>query len=118
MDGVDIIFYKSSCALPLALHACLPLVVIELLAKHVFFVIVLHDCLDNLELKSVADIKSINISVLVPEHFVVQGRYDVCCPMMSAWDLHKAWPESEFKVNGPPVISPTTIYDIHAGIAI
>jgi len=28
----------------------------------------------------------------------LQGRYDVCCPMMSAWDLHKAWPEAEFKV--------------------
>ncbi|XP_057867014.2 proline iminopeptidase isoform X2 [Cryptomeria japonica] len=29
---------------------------------------------------------------------IVQGRYDICCPMMSAWDLHKAWPEAEFKV--------------------
>lgn len=29
---------------------------------------------------------------------IVQGRYDVCCPMMSAWDLHKSWPEAEFKV--------------------
>lgn len=29
---------------------------------------------------------------------IVQGRYDVCCPMMSAWDLHKAWPESELRV--------------------
>ncbi|KAK4708786.1 hypothetical protein R3W88_029711 [Solanum pinnatisectum] len=29
---------------------------------------------------------------------IVQGRYDVCCPMMSAWDLHKAWPEAEFIV--------------------
>ncbi|XP_074584297.1 proline iminopeptidase [Curcuma longa] len=29
---------------------------------------------------------------------IVQGRYDACCPMMSAWDLHKAWPEAEFKV--------------------
>ncbi|PQP92336.1 proline iminopeptidase isoform X3 [Prunus yedoensis var. nudiflora] len=26
------------------------------------------------------------------------GRYDVCCPMMSAWDLHKAWPEADLKV--------------------
>ncbi|KAG4945473.1 hypothetical protein JHK87_041480 [Glycine soja] len=26
------------------------------------------------------------------------GRYDVCCPMMSAWDLHKAWPEADFRV--------------------
>ncbi|MDR3417692.1 MAG: prolyl aminopeptidase [Nevskia sp.] len=25
---------------------------------------------------------------------VVQGRYDVVCPMKSAWDLHRAWPES------------------------
>lgn len=22
----------------------------------------------------------------------------MCCPMMSAWDLHKAWPEADFKV--------------------
>ncbi|ONH92132.1 hypothetical protein PRUPE_8G157100 [Prunus persica] len=30
---------------------------------------------------------------------IVQGRYDVCCPMMSAWDLHKAWPEADLKVS-------------------
>ncbi|XP_061370078.1 proline iminopeptidase-like [Gastrolobium bilobum] len=29
---------------------------------------------------------------------IVQGRYDMCCPMMSAWDLHKAWPEADFRV--------------------
>ncbi len=29
---------------------------------------------------------------------IVQGRYDVVCPMTSAWDLHRAWPEAEFKV--------------------
>jgi len=29
---------------------------------------------------------------------IVQGRYDVVCPMMSAWDLHKAWPEADFRV--------------------
>ena len=29
---------------------------------------------------------------------MLQGRYDVCCPMMSAWDLHKAWPEADLKV--------------------
>lgn len=27
---------------------------------------------------------------------IVQGRYDVVCPMETAWDLHKAWPEAEF----------------------
>src|SRR5205085_9633054 len=26
---------------------------------------------------------------------IVQGRYDVVCPMMSAWELHRAWPEAE-----------------------
>lgn len=29
---------------------------------------------------------------------IVQGRYDVVCPMMSAWDLHKAWPEAELQI--------------------
>ncbi len=29
---------------------------------------------------------------------IVQGRYDVVCPMTSAWDLHRAWPEAEFVV--------------------
>lgn len=29
---------------------------------------------------------------------IVQGRYDVVCPMQTAWALHKAWPEAEFHV--------------------
>jgi proline iminopeptidase len=29
---------------------------------------------------------------------IVQGRYDVICPMMSAWALYRAWPEAEFVV--------------------
>jgi proline iminopeptidase len=29
---------------------------------------------------------------------IVQGRYDVVCPMVSAWELHKALPEAEFIV--------------------
>ncbi|NKF22054.1 prolyl aminopeptidase [Solimonas marina] len=29
---------------------------------------------------------------------IVQGRYDVVCPMRSAWDLHRAWPEAAFEV--------------------
>ncbi len=29
---------------------------------------------------------------------IVQGRYDVVCPMKSAWELHKAWSEAEFVV--------------------
>lgn len=29
---------------------------------------------------------------------LVQGRYDVVCPMRSAWELHLAWPEAQFHV--------------------
>jgi len=29
---------------------------------------------------------------------IVQGRHDVVCPMFTAWDLHRAWPEAEFEV--------------------
>lgn len=29
---------------------------------------------------------------------IVQGRYDMPCPMRSAWDLHKAWPEAKFHI--------------------
>ena len=28
---------------------------------------------------------------------IVQGRYDVVCPAVSAWDLHKAWPEADLR---------------------
>lgn len=27
---------------------------------------------------------------------IVQGRYDVVCPPVTAWELHQAWPQSEF----------------------
>jgi pimeloyl-ACP methyl ester carboxylesterase len=29
---------------------------------------------------------------------IIQGRYDVVCPMRSAWDLHRAWPEAQLRV--------------------
>lgn len=29
---------------------------------------------------------------------IVQGRYDVVCPLKSAWDLHRAWPEAELQI--------------------
>jgi proline iminopeptidase len=29
---------------------------------------------------------------------IVQGRYDVVCPMETAWALHRAWPEADFRV--------------------
>jgi proline iminopeptidase len=29
---------------------------------------------------------------------IVQGRYDIVCPMMSAWELHRAWPEAKMHI--------------------
>lgn len=29
---------------------------------------------------------------------IVHGRYDVVCPFMNAWDLHRAWPEAELQI--------------------
>lgn len=29
---------------------------------------------------------------------IVQGRYDMVCPMMTAWELHKAFPEADLRV--------------------
>ena len=29
---------------------------------------------------------------------IVQGRYDVVCPLRSAWDLHRAWPEAGLRI--------------------
>jgi proline iminopeptidase len=29
---------------------------------------------------------------------IVQGRYDVVCPAVSAWALHRAWPEAKLVV--------------------
>jgi proline iminopeptidase len=29
---------------------------------------------------------------------IVQGRYDVCTPVRTAWDLHRAWPEAQIHI--------------------
>lgn len=36
---------------------------------------------------------------------IVQGRYDLPCPAVTAWDLHRAWPEADFRL-------------VHAGHAV
>jgi proline iminopeptidase len=46
---------------------------------------------DNYLIENVSKIKHIPTSI-------VQGRYDVVCPARSAWDLHQAFPESEFHI--------------------
>tara|TARA_B100001029_G_scaffold21636_2_gene14554 strand:- start:5857 stop:6801 length:945 start_codon:yes stop_codon:yes gene_type:complete len=29
---------------------------------------------------------------------IVHGRYDIICPVVQAWDLHKAWPEADLHI--------------------
>jgi proline iminopeptidase len=29
---------------------------------------------------------------------IIQGRYDICTPAITAWELHKAWPEADFVI--------------------
>ncbi|MDE2235316.1 MAG: prolyl aminopeptidase [Gammaproteobacteria bacterium] len=29
---------------------------------------------------------------------IVQGRYDMVCPAIAAWQLHKAWPKAQFRL--------------------
>ena len=46
---------------------------------------------------------------------IVQGRFDVVCPMQSAWDLHQAWPEADFRVvpdAGHSAFEPGTTHEL------
>ncbi|RLC10439.1 MAG: prolyl aminopeptidase [Deltaproteobacteria bacterium] len=31
---------------------------------------------------------------------LIQGRFDMCTPVRTAWDIHKAWPDAEFRLVG------------------
>ena len=31
---------------------------------------------------------------------IVQGRYDVATPAVTAWELHRAWPTAELQIIG------------------
>jgi proline iminopeptidase len=46
---------------------------------------------------------------------IVQGRYDVVCPVTSAWDLHRAWPEADFRLvpdTGHSAFEPGNIHEL------
>ena len=46
---------------------------------------------DNYLIENISKIRHIPTAI-------VQGRYDVVCPVRSAWDLHKAFPEAELHI--------------------
>lgn len=46
---------------------------------------------------------------------IVQGRYDVVCPMQTAWRLHRAWPEADFRIAadaGHSAFEPGTVHEL------
>lgn len=46
---------------------------------------------DNYLIENISKVKNIPTTI-------VQGRYDVVCPVRSAWDLHRAFPEAELHI--------------------
>ena len=46
---------------------------------------------------------------------IVQGRYDVVCPMETAWALHRAWPEADLRVvsdSGHSAMEAGTVHEL------
>lgn len=46
---------------------------------------------------------------------IVQGRYDICTPARTAWDLHRAWPEADFRLvpdAGHTALEPGNIHEL------
>jgi len=56
-----------------------------------------HYFINNAFLAEDQILKDVNKIRHIPT-YIVQGRYDTICPMESAYELHKAWPEAEFVV--------------------
>lgn len=53
----------------------------------------IHGCFleDNQLLENISRVRGIPA-------FIVQGRYDVLCPVHNAWELAKAWPEANLRI--------------------
>jgi hypothetical protein len=48
------------------------------------------------------------------EGTIIQGRYDVVCPPQTAWELHKAWPESRlFMIPDAGHGATVSVYQVH-----
>lgn len=46
---------------------------------------------------------------------IVQGRYDVVCPAVSAWELARAWPEADFRISpdaGHSAFEPGNVHEL------
>ncbi len=46
---------------------------------------------------------------------IVQGRYDVVCPVISAWELAAAWPEAGLRISpdaGHAAFEPGNVHEL------
>jgi proline iminopeptidase len=46
---------------------------------------------------------------------IIHGRYDLCTPISTAWDLHRAWPQAELRVvddGGHAMTEPGIIHEL------
>ena len=46
---------------------------------------------------------------------IIQGRYDVVCPMISAWELSQAWPEADLRIvpdAGHAAFEPENVHEL------
>ncbi len=56
-----------------------------------------HYFVNNIFLEDDVILKNIHAIENIPG-VIIQGRYDVVCPPISAWELHRAWPKSELTI--------------------
>jgi proline iminopeptidase len=56
-----------------------------------------HYFLNDCFFKENQILKSVNVIRSIPG-FIIHGRYDVICPLDSAWKLHQVWPEAKFQI--------------------
>ncbi len=48
---------------------------------------------------------------------IVHGRYDLCTPVLIAWDLHRAWPEADLRIvpdSGHAMSEPGIVHELVA----
>ena len=56
-----------------------------------------HFFINNSFLSDNQLLENIDIISSIPA-IIVHGRYDTICPLINAWQLHKAWPESQLNI--------------------
>lgn len=70
-----------------------------------------HYLLNHCFIEKNAILQQMDIIKHIPS-FIIHGRYDMICPLRSAWELHKAWPSSELYVirdAGHSILEPSIV---------